>query len=436
MKKSILLIIPILLLLTLILSSSKTSYSLNNTSVSIKELSRNKAILNEFPKEYNITYKLENNTQQDELVELTKKTTYLLIGPTNNINEKYENYYKRKKALYSMMYQEDIPRDPNDPTKPDTNSKEYYTNLGVSLIVGKTFQAFEDAGILYNDFGEVTINSYNNIVAATIKLNNAKIKVANPDNPLEFIYQKENFIIHYFFKKYKGEYKIQYLYGETEDLYNEYYNIIDNLDTTDSLAIAPINNDNLKSVYDFSKLEKFDDNILNTIFDKNKENIFFLNSYYENTIVSSATGFLINDGILLTTWDFLEKALVNGQFIAIQDNFGKDYEAEGIITANPNNNLVLIKLKDKIVSNITIGNTSELKQTDVVSTISNPTGTGAIAQKGIITNIGNYIATTIPISYSDTGAPLFDTNGNIVGIATSKTVNSSISYFIPSAALV
>ena len=436
MKKKIIFILPVLCLLLIIISRLNTSYSLNNTEVRIKDLSRNTKIINSFDKSYEITYKLDNtNNIQDEIIELTKKTTYLLLGPTNNTDELPENYYKRKRALSGMIYKLDIPRDPNDPSKPDENSKEYSINLGVSIIVGKTFQMFEDANFIYNEFGDITINQYNDFIISSIKLNNAKIKSSNPDNPREYIYETDNYMIHYFFRKVKDEYKIYYLYGESEDEYNEYYNTLEGLEVIDSLAIAPTNTGNLESIYDFSKLKALTDERIRDLYNKNISNTFYLNSYYNLSVVASGVGILINDGIVVTTWDFLENALENGQFIAISDNFGKSYDMEGIITANPDNNLVLIKLKEKLPSTISIGNINELHQTDPVITLSNNYGISAVAKKGIIASIGNYLYSTISLTENDTGAPLIDTNGNIIGIATAKTINSTISNAIPSTAL-
>ena len=45
MKKKLLIIIPVLLLLSFIVYNPKTSYSLNNTDISLKELNRNNEIM-------------------------------------------------------------------------------------------------------------------------------------------------------------------------------------------------------------------------------------------------------------------------------------------------------------------------------------------------------------------------------------------------------
>ena len=54
---------------------------------------------------------------------------------------------------------------------------------------------------------------------------------------------------------------------------------------------------------------------LNNIYNNNVNNVVFLNGYYNNSVIASANGFFINNGLIVTTWNFLEKALINGQYI-------------------------------------------------------------------------------------------------------------------------
>ena len=139
---------------------------------------------------------------------------------------------------------------------------------------------------------------------------------------------------------------------------------------------------------------------------------------------------MINDGIVLTTWEYLEKSLREGQLISIR-NKDKVYDIDGIIMASSTNNVALIKLKEKEISNIEIDSISSINIEDPAIIVSHKL-TGDAIQKGIIVSKDDYIKTSIPVSDFDTGAPLFNKDGKLVGISTSMLTNSSISYAIPS----
>ena len=70
-----------------------------------------------------------------------------------------------------------------------------------------------------------------------------------------------------------------------------------------------------------------------------------------------------------------------------------------------------------------------------VVTISSKLGTGLVLQKGIVISNDDYIQTSIPLVDTDAGSPLFDKNGKVVGINTSKSTNTSVSISVNSKVL-
>ena len=65
--------------------------------------------------------------------------------------------------------------------------------------------------------------------------------------------------------------------------------------------------------------------------------------------------------MVLTTWNFLEKSLVNAQYITVSGN-GKVYVVKGIVTINPNVDLALIKVENTNSSIVKIG---DYKKTNI-----------------------------------------------------------------------
>ena len=198
------------------------------------------------------------------------------------------------------------------------------------------------------------------------------------------------------------------------------------------MSIAPSYDSELKSIYNYEKLEAMSENDLNQIYETNINNVVQLNSYYNNMVVSSASGFFINDGLVVTTWSFMEKSLVDAQYFAIKDNSGNTYEIDGIVTANPESNIVVIKIKNKTGSYVTLGSYSDLQVEDPAIVISSKTGTGMTVQSGIVVSKENYIQSSIPLTQTDEGSPLFNQNGNVIGMNTADSINASISIAIHS----
>ena len=74
-----------------------------------------------------------------------------------------------------------------------------------------------------------------------------------------------------------------------------------------------------------------------------------------------------------------------------------------------------------------IGDSSSLNVEDVDIAISSKSGLGLTTQKGIIIANGSYIQSSIPLSQVDEGSPLYNENGEVIGINTAYSVNTNIS---------
>ncbi|MGN1268397.1 MAG: trypsin-like peptidase domain-containing protein, partial [Candidatus Aphodocola sp.] len=214
------------------------------------------------------------------------------------------------------------------------------------------------------------------------------------------------------------------------DNVSKYFNELEDSETKTTMAIATSYDSNLSSIYNFDKLNALSENDINNIYNSNLKNVVYLRSYYNNKVVSNGNGVFINDGIILTTWSFLEKALINSQYLTIKDNTGITYNLDGIVTANPETDVAVIKLKEKSGTCIQLGNKNDIKIEDPAITLSSKSGTGLTIQKGIVIANGDYVQTSIPLTETDEGSPLFDSKGNLIGVNTSKSINSSISMAI------
>ncbi|AKN31280.1 peptidase S1 [Clostridium carboxidivorans P7] len=132
------------------------------------------------------------------------------------------------------------------------------------------------------------------------------------------------------------------------------------------------------------------------------------------------SGFFIAPGIIATNYH-----VINGGCNAlIRTNDAKIYEAEGIVAANKTVDIAIIKLKQKIGQPVQLGDVSKLKKGEKATAIGSPKGLFNTVSTGIISNFWNdgkakQIQISIPITHGNSGGPLFNSKGEVVGLTTS-----------------
>ena len=430
MKKKIVFSILLLSISSITVYALSNNFNFDTSKLSFATNSKKGSVVSNFNKNYNLTYSISNDNAEleEEIKTLTKRTTDLLFGDFNNTSESSEDYYKRKKDFYDLRYDPEIPKDDNNLLGLDTNSQEYKDDVVSGMAIPQIFNQVSELEMIYSSYGDIRITINDNLVISSITLPNVKLKEQSKEDPMKYDYVETNFVMHYYYKKLNDKWKLYYLYGEDTDDIGEYFNEIE---TTESktMAIAPSYQSQLSTIYSFDKLEKMTQEELNTIYNSNINNVVYLNSYYNNSLVTSANGFFINNGLIVTTWNFLEKSLINAQYITVKGN-NTTYEIEGIVTANPETDVAVIKVKNNDNSYVKLGNYKSLQVEDPAIIISSKSGVGTIVQTGIVISNEDYIQTSIPLSDTDEGSPLFNQKGEVIGINTLKSTNTSISIAI------
>lgn len=431
MKKKILLI-TLLSISAFGVFALSNKFTIDSSKFSFSKNYKQNAVTNEFNKDYALTYNISSSNEElkEEITALSKKVTYLLLGQGDMTNESSLEYYERRNKYLELKYAPEIPKDPNSYSGYDETSQEYKDNILPSFAIPQMFSQLDELNITYNSIGAIRVGIVDDYVISMVSLPDATLKQENSEEPLKYDTVKTNLIMYYYFKKLNDEYKLYYLFGEGTDDLSQYFGSIEDNENTKNLVIAKNNDTKLREIYDFSKADSLDENKLNQIYSSNSKNILILSAYYNTSLVASANGVLISDGLVVTTWNFLEKALINSQFFAIKDNEGNSYQIDGIVTANPETDLVVIKLKDKVTATTTLGNIDNVNINDAVMTISSKSGVGLSLQTGIITSKDGYIQSAIPLTEADEGSPLYNDAGQLIGINTAKAVNTSVSLAI------
>ncbi len=153
------------------------------------------------------------------------------------------------------------------------------------------------------------------------------------------------------------------------------------------------------------------------------------------------SGFIIDEeGIVVTNNHVIEGA----EDIVVQVNGEKKFNAK-VIGADPLSDIAVLKIesKEKFIT-VRFGDSDKARIGDWVIAIGNPFGLGGTVTSGIISarnrSIGlsryeDYIQTDASINSGNSGGPLFDMNGDVIGINTAilgRSGNVGIGFSIPS----
>ena len=398
-----------------------TSASSNNFVIKDINFNKEEQIISKLPKENALSYKIDYEDKNKDIIDLSKKVTYLLLGPSNN--ETTSDYYKRHKDFLNTRYKPDIPLKDG---KVDINSQEYKDDFVSSFTLSSVFDKINTLGINYSTFGDISVSESNDLILSTVVLPSITMKTVDDNDSSKYNIVHTNLVIYYFFKEYKGEYQLYYLVAESKDNIDEYLNVI-NDNSSNTINIVKDYNSTLNNVYNITNLRKITNNTINNIYENNKDKMVKIVSFYKDGSSFISNGFFIDKGLIVTTWDYIKRSLINADYINIICN-NKSYTVDGIVTINKDSNVVVLKLTNEVSSGINIANSVNIG--DAVISISSQV-IGYKANKGLLVTDNGYYQTTIPMALSDEGSLLFNSNGEVVGMNTSILTNSPSSFSIP-----
>ncbi|MEM7120899.1 MAG: Do family serine endopeptidase [Pseudomonadota bacterium] len=144
----------------------------------------------------------------------------------------------------------------------------------------------------------------------------------------------------------------------------------------------------------------------------------------ESRPTSLGSGFIIDpSGYVVTNNHVIEEA----DTITVRLNDDRELEAE-VIGVDPKTDLALLKVDtDEDLPHVSFGDSDEVRVGEWVLAIGNPFGFGSSVTAGIISarqrdiSAGPYdefLQTDAPINRGNSGGPLFDMNGNVIGVNT------------------
>ena len=139
--------------------------------------------------------------------------------------------------------------------------------------------------------------------------------------------------------------------------------------------------------------------------------------------VSFGSGFILKENYIMTNFHVVEDA--TEVVVSLSDR--REFIAE-VIGVDPLSDLAVLEVKGKNLPSVDVGNSDELKVGDWVIAIGSPFSFDFSVTAGIVSakgrsiqnnNIGNYVPflqTDVAINPGNSGGPLFNLDGEVVGI--------------------
>jgi S1-C subfamily serine protease len=152
--------------------------------------------------------------------------------------------------------------------------------------------------------------------------------------------------------------------------------------------------------------------------------------------LAQGSGFLISkDGHVVTNYHVIKSGisavvkLPNGTFFAV----------DGVLASDKVRDVAIIKAHGVDFHTLTLGDSDRLRVGEEVVAIGNPLSLESTVSNGIVSGIriveaeaGKYLQITAPISPGSSGGPLFNMEGEVVGITTSHLVGGeNLNFAIP-----
>ncbi|MDX8404314.1 MAG: Do family serine endopeptidase [Mariprofundaceae bacterium] len=155
---------------------------------------------------------------------------------------------------------------------------------------------------------------------------------------------------------------------------------------------------------------------------------------------SLGSGFILSkDGYVITNNHVVDEA----DEVVVKNSDGEEFEAE-VIGSDAKLDLALLKIKAKGLRAVKLGDSEKLRVGDWVVAIGNPFGleqtvtAGIVSAKGRVIGAGpydNFIQTDAAINPGNSGGPLFNAEGEVIGINTAiysrSGGNNGIGFAIP-----
>ena len=169
----------------------------------------------------------------------------------------------------------------------------------------------------------------------------------------------------------------------------------------------------------------------------NPSGMFFGNVIPGSTVAVAGSGFIISsDGYILTNYHVVESAYLYDMPLVVFLNDGTEFEAK-VVGYEASNDVALIKIATAELNPATIANSDSINVGQAVYAVGNPLGElvytmteGIVSARNREVSVEGKTINTFQFSAAvnsgNSGGPLYDSNGEVIGIVTAKPMTASV----------
>lgn len=354
----------------------------------------------------------------DKSTNLTKNLNSSYKIDTNGFNEEEIEDENIDKTIINLVSLSLSDKNKEEKAKSFTDY-QYYSNdggntLATSILIQTYIDKLEELNLKATTIKDIRNVSFNdNDVLSFAYLSDATIKD-----------RKDDVILIFWLKKDNNEYRVFYPWLTIgEDTNNFYRKVKDN----ESSGI------NISGTYRELSLDgkkhEINPEELNRIYQSNHESVVQITGMNKTGTNLYGSGFFLREGIIVTTWSLFQEFLNYSNYIYVNDSKGHTYKVTGIVAAEVNYDVVVLKLNENIGKGVILGDSTKLKVDDSLYMINSKNNDGfSISYGKFVTEKDGRLKNMLLLNSSDVGSPLFDKEGKVVGIASSTKLNSDLSY--------
>ena len=172
-----------------------------------------------------------------------------------------------------------------------------------------------------------------------------------------------------------------------------------------------------------------DNDLALSIYNDNILNIVLLNTYNNDVLVNSATGFFVCPGIILTSWTYVKDSLRSGNAIVANTSSKDSYVISGIISMDIDSDIAFLKLDNKVGTGVELDSISSGEEFVLLGSFS---GFGFSGKIGVNISNGDLQTNSLYVSYSNIGSPLFNSRGKVIGMVSGHVIDKDVTNSISS----
>ncbi|TXT25956.1 MAG: hypothetical protein FD131_4415 [Rhodocyclaceae bacterium] len=155
----------------------------------------------------------------------------------------------------------------------------------------------------------------------------------------------------------------------------------------------------------------------------------------QGNLYAQGTGFIVSaDGIVVTC----HHVVADARFLAVKLPDGDLYDEVGITESDPRRDIAVLKIKATGLRSLVMGNSNNTEVGQQVVAITSPKGLEHSVTDGRVSAIRDtglgykLFQVSVPVSEGSSGGPIFNSAGQVIGIASSQVIDGqNLNFAIP-----